>query len=64
MDFVFIDAAHSYEYVLRDSINAIKMLRESRGLLLWHDYASLPGVNKALDELYTTDARFSKRGSY
>lgn len=44
IDFVFIDAGHTYEFVANDTAHALKMLRPS-GVIVWHDYASKsPGV--------------------
>ena len=43
VDFVFIDASHSYEYVLNDSRVALKLMRPSGGVILWHDYGSWEG---------------------
>ena len=62
MDFVFIDGSHSYEYVLNDSRQAIKLLRNSRGVILWHDYnnSAWEGVTRALNELYRGDEEFSE----
>ncbi len=53
VDLVFVDGAHSYEYVLRDTETALKLLREGRGLIVWHDYGSpfWKGVTAALNEL-------------
>jgi len=51
MDFVFIDANHSYAYVKSDTENALKML-SSRGVILWHDYDFIhPGVFKLVNEI-------------
>ncbi len=61
MDFVFVDASHAYEYVLNDSQIAIKLLRNKRGIILWHDYGTpyWPGVTKALNKLYLNNSEFS-----
>ena len=62
MDLVFVDASHAYEYVLNDSRIALKLLRQGKGTILWHDYDRpewWPGVMKALDELYTGSPGFS-----
>jgi hypothetical protein len=49
VDYVFVDANHHYEFVLRDSMNAFKMIKPN-GVIIWHDYASYaPGVIRALD---------------
>ncbi len=53
MDFVFIDGSHSYEYVLSDSKQALRLLRNGQGVILWHDYGNWKGVTRALNELYS-----------
>lgn len=45
MDMVFIDGAHSEKYVETDTMNALKLVRKSGGILIWHD-AHLYGVVK------------------
>lgn len=60
MDLVFVDAAHSYEYVLNDSKIALKLLRETGGVILWHDYGNWNGVTKALNELLATSREFGR----
>jgi hypothetical protein len=57
--FVFVDGAHSYEYVLSDTRKAMAMLDGGRGIVLWHDYGSWPGVTQALDELQAGDPEFA-----
>ena len=52
MDLIFVDGAHTYEYVMNDSVIALKLLRDGRGLIIWHDYdQSHKGSIRALDEL-------------
>ena len=52
VDFAFIDGSHSYEYVLSDSRRVRAMLRDGRGVIVWHDYGvEWEGVTQALDEL-------------
>jgi predicted O-methyltransferase YrrM len=52
VDLVFIDGAHSREYVLNDSDRARSLLRASGGIILWHDYdASFDGVTDAVHEI-------------
>jgi predicted O-methyltransferase YrrM len=63
VDFLFIDGSHSYEYVIHDSMNALRLVREN-GVILWHDYSyqgptPWPGLTKALNELYASDDRFA-----
>lgn len=58
-DFVFVDASHTYEYVVNDSLHAIQMLRDGHGTILWHDYSRWDGVTRALNELKRIDPRFA-----
>ena len=61
IDVVFVDGAHSYDYVLHDSRIALKLLRDGKGLILWHDYGKVwwPGLTRALNELYAEQREFS-----
>ena len=62
IDFVFVDASHAYEYVLNDSQVALGLLRDARGVILWHDYGRpqwWPGVTRALDELQKNSPPFA-----
>lgn len=59
MDFVFIDGAHTYDYVLNDSRKAIDLLRDGKGTMLWHDYGDWFFVRKAINYLRKTDPRFA-----
>ena len=60
VDVMFVDGAHSYEYVLSDTEAAYKMVKPG-GLILWHDYDSRwwPGVTRAINQLQAQDARFA-----
>lgn len=50
-DLVFVDAAHSYDFVKSDTANALKLLAPG-GVILWHDYKEgCPGVVRALHEV-------------
>ncbi len=51
IDLVFVDGAHSRDYVLNDSLRALEMLPEGGGVILWHDYGDWDGVTLALNEL-------------
>jgi predicted O-methyltransferase YrrM len=52
IDMVFVDAAHSYEYVMNDSRIAMKLMKDGGGLIIWHDYdARHDGLTRALNEL-------------
>ena len=54
IDMIFIDGAHTYEYVMNDSTIAFKLLRNGKGLILWHDYDPLhEGSIRAIEELQT-----------
>lgn len=59
VDFVFVDGSHAYEYVMSDSRRALAMLRNGRGLVLWHDYGEWEGVTRALNELHERDVAFA-----
>lgn len=52
LDFVFIDAGHSYENAHAD-IQAWLPKVKTGGFLAGHDYGSAPGVNRAVNELLT-----------
>ncbi len=59
IDLVFIDGSHSYEYTLKDTFTALKLLRNGKGIILWHDYKEFwEGAMRALNELFETDKRF------
>jgi predicted O-methyltransferase YrrM len=50
-DLVFVDGAHSYDYVRSDTSKALEMVRPG-GVILWHDYCAwYPGVFGYLHEL-------------
>jgi predicted O-methyltransferase YrrM len=53
IDFVYVDGAHSYEYVRSDTEHALKMLSPS-GAIAWDDYVTSPGVYEYLGELAPT----------
>ena len=36
MDLIFVDGAHSYEYVKNDTVKGLEMLRPG-GIIAWHD---------------------------
>lgn len=62
LDFVFIDADHSYDYVLSDSRQAIELLRKGRGTIVWHDYDTWDweGTTQALNHLYSESGQFAR----
>jgi predicted O-methyltransferase YrrM len=49
-DMVVIDGCHYYEYVRKDTENAINHLR-SGGILVWHDYGMIEDVSKVVDSV-------------
>ncbi len=50
IDLLFIDGAHSYEYVQSDTRKALEMLAKD-GVIVWHDYLVWNGVTDYLNEL-------------
>lgn len=50
MDMVFVDGAHSYDYVMSDSRKALNIAAPG-ALIVWHDYGEWEGVTRALNEL-------------
>jgi predicted O-methyltransferase YrrM len=53
MDFVYVDGAHSYDYVKSDTAQALRLL-SPHGTIAWDDYTTGPGVYEALVELAPT----------
>jgi predicted O-methyltransferase YrrM len=52
-DVVFIDGCHSYDYVAKDTQNALKYVRMEGGLIIWHDYGYFKDVSDVVDEIST-----------
>lgn len=50
-DVIFVDASHSYDYVLNDTEMAFALLKKN-GVVIWHDYGVWPGVTEALDQIF------------
>lgn len=46
-DLVFIDGCHNYNYVKKDTENALK---HTKGIIIWHDYGMTKDVSKVVDE--------------
>lgn len=59
IDFVFIDASHTFEYVVNDSLQALRMLSPSGGTIVWHDYGRWDGVTAALNQLRRKQKHFA-----
>ena len=55
MDLVFVDGSHHFDLVLRDSMNAFKMLKPN-GVIVWHDYEKW--APEVMDALQTVSQRF------
>jgi len=53
VDFMFIDASHSYQYCMNDSIKGHLIVKDG-GFIAWHDYNGWPGVTKALHDFAPT----------
>ncbi len=57
IDFLFIDGAHTYEYVVNDTKKTEQIMRP-QGVIMWHDYGTWEGVTRALNELYTSNPHY------
>ena len=68
MNFIFIDADHSYDFVHKDTINAFAMLAP-KGIILWDDYIwneefpECEGVARTLHELMNKKSIFRIAGT-
>ena len=58
MDVVFIDASHTFDYVVNDSLHAMRMLKPGGGTIVWHDYGRWDGVTAALNQLRRKRSEF------
>ena len=43
---VFIDGNHSFEYVKTDTISALKLIKDNKSIIAWHDYIQEGEINK------------------
>jgi hypothetical protein len=50
-DLVLVDASSAYDYVKCDSLTAFHLVKP-RGVVLWNNYDSAPGVTHCLNELH------------
>lgn len=48
-DFIFIDGLHEYDQLKKDCANYFPKIRKG-GVFAGHDYKTIPGVTKAVDE--------------
>lgn len=63
MDIVLVDACHLFDYVMSDSRNAFKLLRET-GAILWHDFGNSMDVNHACKLLAKQEPIFHVEGTW
>lgn len=56
IDLVYVDGAHTYEYVASDTRKALRMLTPT-GTIVWDDYGSNPGVYQLVNEFAATADR-------
>jgi hypothetical protein len=63
MDFVLIDGCHVYDGVLSDSQKAFDLLGD-RGVILWHDFANLREVTRAVKTLARKWPIYHIEGTY
>ena len=63
MDLVLVDACHLFDYVMSDSRNAFKLLRET-GAVLWHDFGNSMDVNRACKLLAKQEPIFHLEGTW
>lgn len=61
-DFVFIDGCHHYEYVLKDTQNALKHTVPG-GIIVWHDYGMVKDVSQVVDQTAKSMNIYSIRGT-
>jgi hypothetical protein len=60
IDWFFIDGSHAYDYVRSDTARALASIRDSGGIIFWHDYQpDWPGVIRALNELQRSEKRIA-----
>jgi predicted O-methyltransferase YrrM len=52
-DIIFIDGCHYYDYVAKDTQNALKYAHTECGLIIWHDYSYFKDVSDVVDETST-----------
>ncbi|EDY83972.1 hypothetical protein VDG1235_3599 [Verrucomicrobiia bacterium DG1235] len=50
-DYVFVDAGHGYQNAISDSRTALRLVEGREGVVVWHDYAVMPGVTQAVEEI-------------
>jgi hypothetical protein len=63
VDLVFVDGCHVFEGVMADSRNAFDLVGES-GIVLWHDFAGLRDVTRAVKRLARDWPIYHIEGTY
>lgn len=63
MDLVLVDGCHVYEGVLADSEKAFRLLGEN-GAILWHDFANLRDVTRAVKRVAKSHTIFHLEGTW
>jgi Methyltransferase domain len=63
MDLVLVDGCHVYDGVLRDSEKAFRLLGEN-GAILWHDFANLRDVTRAVKTVAKSHQIFHLEGTW
>jgi predicted O-methyltransferase YrrM len=62
IDFIFIDADHSYDSVMNDSYRAFELISPS-GVVVWHDYLVIDEVTRAIVNLTREKQLTSLKGT-
>lgn len=53
IDLVYVDGAHTYDYVRSDTARALELLSPT-GMIAWDDYGSHPDIHRYVNEVATT----------
>jgi predicted O-methyltransferase YrrM len=61
-DLVILDGCHHYNYVLKDTENAIKFTKPG-GIIIWHDYGMIQDVSKVVDDIARSIKVYAVRGT-
>lgn len=61
-DLIFIDGCHYYDYVKKDTENALRHLQPG-GLIVWHDYGDIKDVSRVVDHATRDLTAFVIRGT-
>ncbi len=61
-DMIFLDGCHHYEYVKKDTENALVHLKTG-GILVWHDYGMIEDVSRVVDSYIGKMKIYALRGT-